>query len=73
MLDLAVEGVEIGNPDWLAVPFCFQKIGVTAELEAAIDLLTAQSKGRLGGKAEDIEQTLEESFKGEAACLCAER
>tara|TARA_R110002049_G_scaffold101576_1_gene246569 strand:+ start:896 stop:1081 length:186 start_codon:yes stop_codon:yes gene_type:complete len=51
-----VESVEIGNPDWLAMPFCFHKIGVTAELEAAIDLFTAQPKRLAGGKAEGMEQ-----------------
>ncbi|OWK24225.1 hypothetical protein AJ87_23580 [Rhizobium yanglingense] len=55
LFDLDVEGVEIGNADWLAVPFGFQQIDVAAELEAAADLLAAQLERLLGGKAVRIE------------------
>jgi hypothetical protein len=73
LFNLAVERVQIGDANWLTMPFGFQQIGLAAELEAAVDLLTAKAERFLGGQTECVEQALEESLEGKAACLCAER
>lgn len=49
LFDLAVEGVHLGGADRLTVPFGFEEVDLTSELEAAIDLLTAQTEGLLRG------------------------
>ena len=73
MLDLAVEGVQIGHSHRSAVPLCLDKINLASELETPIDLLSAQPKGFLGRQAEGVEQILEESFEGIAARMGRER
>src|SRR6202020_1274326 len=63
LLDLAVECMQIGDADRLAVPFSFEKVDLASEWEAPIDLLTAQAKGFLRGQAESIEQAFEKSLE----------
>jgi hypothetical protein len=47
--------VQLGDADRLTAPFGFEEVGLASELEAAVDLLTAQPEGLLRGQAEGIE------------------
>ena len=50
LLDLAVEGVQLGDADGLAMPFGFEQVGLASELEAAVDLLAAKTKGSFAAR-----------------------
>ena len=63
LLDLAVEGVQFGDADRLAVPFGLEEVDLASELEAAVDLFAAQAKGFLRGQAECVEEAFEESLE----------
>ncbi len=50
-----------------------RRLNLASELEAAVDLLPAQTKGLLRGEAEGVEQAFEKSFEGIAARMGHER
>jgi hypothetical protein len=59
LLDLAMEGMQLGDADGLAVPFGFEQIDFAAKLKAAVDLFAPQPEGFLRGQAECVEQLFE--------------
>lgn len=73
LFNLAVERMQIGDANWLTMPFSFQQIGLAAELEAAVDLLTAKAERLLSGQTECVEHSLEESLEGKTTGLSTER
>lgn len=73
LLDLAMEGVQLGDAHRLAVPLCLDKVGLASELEAPVDLLSPQPKRLLGREAKGVEQAFQESFEGIAARMRCER
>jgi hypothetical protein len=73
LLDFAVERVQLGNADRLAVPFGLDKVDLASELEATVDLFSAQTEGLLRGQAEGVEQAFEETLERIAARVWRQR
>src|SRR3546814_36092 len=59
LLDLAVERVQLGDAEGLAVPLGFEKIDLGAKQKAAVDLFAFPTEGVLSPQADGVEQDLE--------------